>query len=216
MLSTRRLILGVGLAALLAPTAALAQAVSGRASARKAGGAPKLVRGRPDRLDFGDGLVVPMDRRAFGTLWEGQDRWITYARGVSGDRLRAMGEAQEAAQVAMKTLMLTLAFRPERMERVEGSGWRPISKDARDLVYGDLVLPGKPLLPVTEGFGAGGMPRMEARGSGSGGFGEAGEPAESPYGAENDFTHALTGFIVMKTEVDLDYVRETARLVPLT
>ena len=203
MQTSRRLVLGAVLAA-LAPKVALAQAISGRSSARKVGGAPKMVPGKPPHLDFGGGLVVPMDRRIFGTLWEGQDRWITYGRGVAGNRLRAMGEAQEAAETAMKTLMLTLAFNPERMEKTEGSGWRPISKDPRDLVYGDLKLPGKPLMPVTEGFGPGGMAAVDPA---------TGE--EDPTGAANDYVHALTGFIVMKTEVDLDYVRETARLAEL-
>lgn len=202
MHSTRRLVLGAALAAL--PGGALAQAITGRSSARKVGGQPEMIPGTPPRLDFGGGLVVPMDRRIFGVLWEGQDRWITYGRGVAGNRLRAMAEAQEAAATSMKILMLTLAFRPERMERVEGSGWRPISNDTADLVYGELKLPGKPLLPVTEGFGAGGMAAVD--------------PAtglEDPTGAANDFVHALTGFMVMKTEVDLDYVRDTARLTPL-
>ena len=202
MCSTRRLVLGAALAVL--PGAAFAQAITGRSSARKVGGKPKMIPGAPPRLDFGGGLVVSMDRRIFGVLWEGRDRWITYGRGVAGNRLRAMAEAQEAAAVSMKTLMLTLAFKPERMEKVEGSGWRPISKDVADLVYGELKLPGKPLLPVTEGFGAGGMAAVDPA---------TGE--EDPTGAANDFVHALTGFMVMKTEVDLDYVRETARLTEL-
>ena len=202
MQTTRRLVLAAAVAAI--PGAALAQAISGRSSARKVGGQPKMIPGTPPHLDFGGGLVVPMDRRIFGALWEGQDRWITYGRGVAGNRLRAMATAQDAAATSMKTLMLTLAFSPERMEKTEGSGWRPISKDPRDLVYGDLKLPGKPLLPVTEGFGAGGMAAVDPA---------TGE--EDPTGATNDFVHALTGFMVMKAEVDLDWVRDNARLIEL-
>ena len=59
-------------------------------------------------------------------------------------------------------------------------------------------------MPVTEGFGPGGMAAVDPA---------TGE--EDPTGAANDYVHALTGFIVMKTEVDLDYVRETARLAEL-
>ena len=200
MQSTRRLILAAAIGAL--PSLALAQAISGRSSARKVGGAPKMIPGKPPHLDFGDGLIVPMDRRIFGVLWEGKDRWITYGRGVAGNRLRAMAEAQEAAATAMKTLMLTLAFKPERMEKIEGSGWRPISKEVADLVYGELKLPGKPLLPVTEAFGAGGLATAD--------------PVSGvDTGAAGDYVHALTGFMVMKTEVDLDWVRDNARLTPL-
>jgi hypothetical protein len=201
MKTTRRLILGAAFAA-IAPTATFAQAITGRASARKVGGAPKMVPGSPPRLDFGGGLVVPMDKRIFGTLWEGQDRWITYARGVATGRLRAMALAQEAAETSMKTLLLTLAFKPERMERVEGSGWRPISKDPADLVFGALKLPGKALMPVTEGFGQGGATRVDPA-----------TGAEDPTGAPSDYVHALTGYMVMKSEIDLDHVREYARLM---
>jgi hypothetical protein len=200
MQSTRRLILAAAIGAL--PGAALAQAITGRASARKVGGAPKMIAGDPPRLDFGGGLVVPMDRRIFGVLWEGQDRWITYARGVAANRLRAMALAQEAAETSMKTLLLTLAFKPERMEKVEGSGWRPISKDPADLVFGALKLPGKALMPVTEGFGQGGATRVDPA-----------TGADDPTGAPSDYVHALTGYMVMKSEVDLDHVREYARLI---
>ena len=87
MQSTRRLVLG-GFLGAVTPGAALAQAITGRASARKVGGAPKMIAGDPPRLDFGGGLVVPMDKRIFGVLWEGRDRWITYGRGIAANRLR--------------------------------------------------------------------------------------------------------------------------------
>lgn len=199
MHSTRRLVLGAALAT-LAPTAALAQAITGSASARRVGGAPKMIKGNPSKLDFGGGLVVPMDSTIFGVLWEGRDRWITYGRAASTNKIKAMANARIAADGTMQLMLLTLAFEPARLEKIEGSGWRSRSRRADDLVRGAIKLPGKPLMPTVDFFGADGSAPT---------FGEVGDFDAS----SGSITHALTGFMVMKKEVDLDYVRAHAQLI---
>jgi len=179
-------------------------AVTGIAQARhilaevlKAGPPPKLIKGNPDKVDFGHGLLVPMSKDAFDALWEGDDRWIAYGHALGKSAVEAMGQAEEAAIGTMKLFMLTLAFAPERLERVEGGGWKLKSRNTADLVKGDLDLVGRPVMPTTDHTtscgGSGNQTNL-----GPGGF---------------ECTHATTGWLIWKHDVDLDYIRAHAKIL---
>lgn len=159
---------------------------------------PKLIRGNPDKVDFGHGLLIPMSRDAFEVLWEGDDRWITYGQGFGHNEAQAMAMAEEAAIGTMKLMLITLVFAPDRLERVDGGGWRLKSRNTADLVRGDVDLPGRPVMPTTDRM----YDYMEAESAnGGGGNGEGS-------------VHATTGWLLWKKDVNLDYVRRTAQLVP--
>lgn len=162
----------------------------------RVGPKPKLIKGNPDKVDFGHGLLIPMSRDAFEVLWEGDDRWITYGHGFGQNKVAAMAQAEEAAIGTMKLMLLTLAFAPDRLERIDGGGWRLKSRDVKDLVRGDVKLPGRPIMPTTdEMYGYIG--------------GETGDTDR-----DDETTHATTGWLLWKKDVTLDYVRRTAQLVP--
>lgn len=166
-----------------------ATALAGPAFAAKKDGKPVMIPGTPPKLDFGGGLLIPMDAGIFKTLWEGQDRWITYGRGVKRQQVAAMAAAEDAAVAVMKLMLITLAFKPDLLVRVEGGGWRVKSGNVADLVRGDVPLPGRPVMPTVDRLG-------EA--------GEDGEPMIS----------AITGYMLMKKDVSLDDVKASAKLVP--
>ena len=44
----------------------------------KAGPRPKLIPSNRTKVDLGHGLLVPMSKVTFHTLWGGDDRWISY------------------------------------------------------------------------------------------------------------------------------------------
>ena len=159
-------------------------------------GKPKLIKGNPDKVDFGHGLVVPMSRDAFDTLWEGDDRWMSYGHGFGENDAAAMGQAEKAAIGTMKLFLLTLAFEPEKLERVEGGGWRLKSRNIADLVRGDIDLPGRPIMPTTDEM-----------------YNYTGGEASAQSTAEETI-HATTGWVIWKSDVQLDYVRQNAILVP--
>lgn len=75
MTSRRNVVLGIA-GGLLLPSLALATE-SGIVKGRHGG--PNMIKGDPPKLDFGKGLLIPMNKAIFKTLWEGEDRWITYA-----------------------------------------------------------------------------------------------------------------------------------------
>lgn len=188
-------------------------AVAARASTwgevMKVGPKPKLIKGNPNKVDFGHGLLVPMSTDAFKALWEGDDRWITYGRGFGHNTVSAMEQAEESAVGTMKLMLLTLAFTPERLVRVDGGGWRLKSENVADLVRGEIALPGRPLMPTTDFYksfrkGASDNSSADAESSGSGGPSTSGE----------DSVHATTGWLLWKKDVTLDYVRQHAQLVP--
>ena len=172
----------------------------------KAGPPPKLIKGQngdPDKVDFGHGLLVPMSKDAFHTLWEGDDRWIAYGHGFGARRISAMGQAEEAAIGTMKLYLITLAFAPGRLMRVDGGGWRLKSGNIADLVKGDVKLPGRPVMPTTDEVnGAQGADMAANFGSSS---------AISANGEQ--LTHATTGWLVWKRDVTLDTVRRDAMLL---
>jgi hypothetical protein len=192
-ITRRSLLSAAGLTVLTAaaPASTLGQVL-------KVGPKPKLIKGDklkgiPDTVDFGHGLLVPMSREAFEALWEGDDRWIAYGHGNGHSKAAAMGQAEEAAEGTMKLFLLTLAFGPEKLMRIDGGGWRLKSGKTADLVRGDLDLPGRPLMPTVDEL--------------SGGDSDSDAAGLEPY-------HATTGWLIWKKEVTLDTVRRIAQVVP--
>ncbi len=158
-------------------------------------GGPNMIKGNPNMLDFGGGLLIPMDGRIFKALWEGEDRWITYGRALSAQKVRAMEQAEDAAIGKMKLMLLTLAFAPERMERFETCGWKVKSDSTNDLIKGDIALPGHPVMPTVDEV-SGQIGQVPEGGS-------VGDPAY----------RAITGYMVMKADAPLDYVKKKAQLL---
>ncbi|GAA0534641.1 hypothetical protein FHS83_003086 [Rhizomicrobium palustre] len=167
----------------------------------KRGPCPKLVPGKPDKVDFGHGLLIPMSKDAFHTLWEGDDRFIAYGHGFGQSEAAAMGQAEEAAIGTMKLYLLTLAFAPDRLMHIDGGGWVLKSGKTEDLVKGDVELKGRPVMPTTDtkfSYSA-----NEAAG------GDAGDETRGGGGA----VHATTGWLIWKSDADLEYVRQHAHLL---
>ncbi len=180
---------------------ALAARASTFGEVMRVGPRPRLIRGRPAKVDFGHGLLIPMSRDAFHVLWEGDDRWITYGHGFGRYEARAMEQAEVAAEGTMKLMLITLAYAPQRLRRVTGGGWRLKSGNVADLVKGDIWLPGRPLLPTIDRLGFNPDDAQEARA-------DAGA-ANRVHGS----IHATTGWLLWKKDVTLDYVRRHARLL---
>lgn len=192
MTSRRNVIFGVT-AGLVLPTAVLA-ADSGIVKGRKGG--PDMIKGDPPKLDFGGGLLIPMNASIFKALWEGEDRWITYGRAQSGQQVRAMGQAETAAVGKMKLMLLTLAFAPDGLERFENCGWKLRSENTSDLVRGDIALPGRPVMPTVD----------EVNNPAGGATPEGASFGASAY-------HAITGYMVMKKNAPLTYIKQKAQLL---
>jgi hypothetical protein len=206
-MTTRR----VCLAALsgIAVTAAAASARNTLGEVLKVGPKPKLIKGNPDKVDFGHGLLVPMSNDAFHALWEGDDRWISYGHGFGHNAAAAMGQAEEAAVGTMKLYLLTLAFAPDRLARVDGGGWRLKSGKIADLVKGDIKLPGRPVMPTTDA-----MTGMVGGRHADAGSASTPDAEASPSAASGEETvHATTGWLIWKHEVSLDDVRRNAVLL---
>lgn len=191
MTSRRNLVLGLAGGALL-PTLTRAEE-TGVVKGRKGG--PNMIKGNPNMLDFGGGLLIPMDGRIFKALWEGEDRWITYGRALSTQKVRAMGQAEDAATGKMKLMLLTLAFAPERLERFENCGWKLKSESTLDLIKGDIDLPGHPVMPTVDEV-SGQIGQVPEGGS-------VGDPAY----------RAITGYMVMKKDAPMDYIKKKAQLL---
>lgn len=192
MTSRRKLVLSLA-GGLLLPAPALAVEpviIKGRK------GGPNMIKGNPSRLDFGGGLLIPMDGSIFKALWEGEDRWITYAHALSTRQVRAMGQAEDAAVGKMKLMLLTLAFAPDRLTRVENCGWALKSENTADLVRGDIALPGRPVMPTVD---------------------EVANPTDGPtpegQSVGDPAYHAITGYMVMKKDASLAYVKQRAQLL---
>lgn len=160
---------------------------------------PKLIRGKPNKVDFGHGLLVPMSADAFHTLWEGDDRWLAFGHGFASFGSGAMVQAVDSAEGTMKLYLLTLAFAPERLMRVDGGGWRLRSGDVDDLLRGDVDLPGHPVKPVID----------EISGyTGARGKSKSGRTIHGP-----DVAHATSCWLVWKKDATIEYVRRHAMLV---
>jgi hypothetical protein len=191
MTSRRNLIVGLTGGALLP---ALARAGEPEIVKGRKGG-PNMIKGNPPKLDFGGGLVIPMNSSIFKALWEGEDRWITYGRALSVQKTRAMGQAEDAAVGKMKLMLLTLVFAPDRLERFESCGWKLKSESTIDLVKGDIALPGRPVMPTVDEV-SGQIGQVPEGGS-------VGDPA----------FHAITGYMVMKKDAPLEYIKKKAQLL---
>ncbi|PLR06978.1 hypothetical protein CFHF_24000 [Caulobacter flavus] len=188
----RQILVGLTGAALASSAAARQRSEDGIVKGRRGG--PNMIKGDPPKLDFGGGLLIPMNASIFRTLWEGEDRWVTYGRAVSRLEVKAMQQAEIAASGTMKLMLLTQAFAPERLVRFETCGWRNRTNDANDLVLGEIALPGKPVMPTTD------------RVTGSVTDGDTG-------GVGEDGWHAVTGYMVMKKDVTLADVKARAQLL---
>lgn len=183
----------------------------------------RVIKGKPNVLDFGDGLKIPLNQYAFLTLWEGKTFWMTYGAGRAPRTALADGAAVRSAQATMQLLLLTLAFAPERLEQKDG-GWRLKQQDIRNYVRGILVLPGKPFAPQTDarlGFGnmdtayAAAESAMASLGASSAMPGEM--RSHVPVDILGDHkVDSFTSYIIRKKDLDLDYVRKFAQLDTLT
>jgi hypothetical protein len=223
-MQTRRAVvsaLGIGVAAVTAARAADAIIPHLNADSPQAA----VVPGKPPVLAFNDGLKIPCDKSAFLTLFEGKTFWLTLGAGRSDYLLRAQGLAVHYAQGAMKLLLLTLAFAPERLIEQDG-GWRLKSKKVSDFVRGDIDLPGKPYWPINDTDlrgGALGTPNVvggDGFASGSGSSQGDGTASSGTFGnlwppSDLNKVSAFTSYMVLKRDADLDYVRRNAQVVPM-
>lgn len=181
----------------------------------RVGPKPALVKGDkskgiPDKVDFGHGLLVPMDKMAFKTLWEGDDRWISYGHGFGNIKVKAFDRAELAAEGTMKLFLLTLAFKPERLVRVDGGGWQLKSGNTADLVRGNIRLPGRPIMPTWDEVTS----AMVADGISSNYASLGDSDVSSASATEEEGFHATTGWLLWKKDVTIDTVRRDATLVP--
>jgi hypothetical protein len=164
---------------------------------------PSVIKGAPPKLDFGDGLQVPLDKEAFATLWEDSGRWITFGLGLGRAESDSNAKADKAASLTMQIMLLTLVHAPERLERVDGGGWRPRSGKLGDLVMGEVSLPGQPVRP------AGGSYLDKGVFGGSGPAITADNTADLQYAQRYV---AATAYVVKKADLSLDDVRALGRL----
>lgn len=171
-----------------------------------------VIPGKPPVLDFGDGVRVPCNKEAFLTLWEGKTYWLTFGAGRAHYSDQAQGQAVKYASAAMKLLLMTLAFGPDRLEHVDGDGWRLKSRNIKDFVRGAVVLPGNPFWPNTDAFV--GFGTTDAPALGSLGFGTLGSMGASGFDITGSWIYvdAFAAYVVFKKDVTLDYVRSHAQV----
>jgi len=212
---TKRSLLCSAAAALL-PTAKLCAAEASFAGKPTADTpTATVIPGKPPRLDFGDGLQIACDKSAFLTLWEGKSFWLTFGAGRSSYTQQAQGQAVNYASAAMKLLLMTLAFAPERMLQKDG-GWRLKPEEGRHFVLGDIVLPGHPYWPINDtGLGFGNKDDASLSGPVSSGpslTGSAAAPSVDP-SESFDKSNAFTCYIVLKKDLSLEAVRARAQVL---
>jgi hypothetical protein len=178
----------------------------------------KLIAGNPPVLDYGGGVKVPCSKDAFFTLWEGETFWLTFGFGTSPSDETAMVWATKQASGVMKFMLLTLAFAPERLVKVEGNGWRKKDPAARDFVLGELDLPVRRSTPLSDAFlGRGNTvisPFWNFGGTMTGTnqvSSQPGAPAMSSSSGPTDLRqasrHAFNTCLVLKKDLALDDVR---------
>lgn len=184
-----------------------------------------VIAGKPPILDFGDGLKVPCDKGAFLTLWESPTYWLTFGFGTAALREIAQRRAVYRASGAMRYLLLTLAFAPDRLQNVDGHGWRQKEENPSNYVMGDLDLPGRSSKALDDVFlgrgniapdafwnspSAGGGPTAIApSGPGSPEFGTSGMPPTMTLANVN----AFCCYVVKKSDLSLDDVRKRAKIM---
>ena len=124
----------------------------------------------------------------------------------------------------MKLSLITLAFTPEKLEHLDGCGWRLKSGDPKDYLVGDLVLPGEPFEPLVDNgsnSGYANLNTLQANLSQSdlSGYGISqstpgtGSTQYLGTGGTAARVFAFTNYMVMKKDVDLDYIRRNAHLL---
>jgi hypothetical protein len=164
---------------------------------------PSVIKGDPPKLDFGDGLRVPLDKEAFATLWEDSGRWMTFGLGLGRAESESNAKADKAASLTMQIMLLTLANAPERLEQVDGHGWRSRSGKISDLVMGEVSLPGQPVRPANGTYLDKGL------------FGGSGPAITADNTADLQYSQryvAATAYVVKKADLSLDDVRLLGRL----
>jgi hypothetical protein len=164
---------------------------------------PSVIKGEPPKLDFGDGLRVPLDKEAFATLWEDSGRWMTFGLGLGRAESESNAKADKAASLTMQIMLLTLANAPERLEQVDGHGWRSRSGKLGDLVMGEVSLPGQPVRPANGIYLDRGI------------FGGLGTSITADNTADIQSYQryvAATAYVVKKADLSLDDVRAMGRL----
>lgn len=208
---------------ILASLAVLALPMGARAARAVHAGKPTadtpvatVIAGHPPVLDFGDDLKIPCDKTAFLTLWEGKTFWLTFGAGRSSYALQAQGQAVNYANGAMKLLLMTLAFAPDRMIKTPQGGWKMKPEEARHFVLGDIDLPGLPYWPINDtdltGFGQKDSPALGGAvtsGPPLVGGQQSGVPSIDP-GLSFDKVDSFTCYIVLKKDLSLADVRERA------
>ncbi len=185
-----------------------------------------VVPGVPPMLDFHDGLRIPMGRGAFKTLWEDTRFWLAYGVGNAPTPAAAKQAAVKNAIGVMKLSLITLAFSPERLEHVDGCGWRLRSDDPKDYVVGLLDLPGEPFEPLVDDGSKSGYANLNTLqanlsqsgqvgygiGQSSPGMGGEGGTQYLGTGGALARVFAFTNYLVTKQDADLDYVRRNTLL----
>jgi len=164
---------------------------------------PTIIKGQPPKMDFGDGLRVPLDKEAFATLWEDSGRWITFGLGLGRGENDSNAKADKAASLTMQIMLLTLAYAPERLERVDGGGWRARGGKLQDLVMGEVPLPGQPVRPANGVY----VDKRLFTGP------NPNSPADIAADVQaNQRFVAATAYVVKKADLSLDDVRAQGRV----
>lgn len=185
-----------------------------------------VVKGKPPYLDFNDGVKVPCNKNAFLTLWEGPGYWLTFGFGSASINDIAQTRAVYHATGAMRYLLLTLAFAPDRLVKIEGSGWRQKEEKPSNYVMGDLDLPGRPSRALDDVFlgrgnadattfwgqpDVGGMASMAPSGPGGPEIGSSGMmPSMTPMSV-----NAFCCYVVRKKDLSLADVRQRAKILKI-
>ena len=215
----RRIFLtSVASTAALLPVMHGARAATATPISKAAPDTPKatVIAGNPPILDFGDGVRVPCAKDAFLTLWEGKTYWLTLGAGRSHYAMQAQGQAVNYALAAMKLLLLTQAFAPDRLQAVEGCGWRLKSGRVADFVHGDVHLPGAPFWPGTDAFMDFGHSDDPALASLSLGNTSPGASSVNfDVTGSNAYVDAFSAYVVFKRDTTLEWIRAHAEVLPL-
>lgn len=187
---------------------------------------PTIIKGEPTVLDYGSGLKVPCSKDAFFTLWEGSTFWLAFGFGISPSVDAAKAQAVKQASGVMKFLLLTLAFAPERLVKVDGNGWRKKDPAAHDFVLGELDLPILPNRPLSDVFLGGGNIEISPfwnwsnTGTSMTEPAQRGEPSASasaapPSNMRQADRHAFSNCFVLKKNLSLEDVRRRAVVLSL-
>lgn len=184
----------------------------------------KLVPGTPPVLDYGGGVKVPCNKDAFFTLWENDDFWLSFGFGISPAIDISKIRAEKQASGVMKFMLLTLAFAPERLTKIDG-GWRKRDPKAHDFVIGDLALPAQHNKSMSDAFLGGGNvvvgPLWDPAGAQNStsapqpGFDQAPPRTGLLEYTQQAMRYAFSSSIVLKKDLSLDDVKKHAVVLQL-